>query len=117
MLKMIPGKYEAFEEEFRLKNFKKQNPGQDTESSKTPQPRAFKEITGMKAFTDLCKTNKACGIAILPAITTIDYENESYLQKLAIMSEVDNQAGRMASPVHYGWINATCHVSHSISLS
>jgi len=114
---MIPGKYEAFEEDWRIKNFKKQNPGQDTETAKTPQPRQFKEITGMKNFTDLCKANKGCGIAILPAITTIDYENESFLQKLAILSEVDKQAGKMASPVHYGWVNATCHVSHSKSLS
>ena len=111
LLKLVPGKYEAFEEDWRIKTFKKQNPGQDTEAAKNPRPREFKEISGMKDFTNLCKANKACAIAILPAITTIDYEYDNFTKKLAMLSDIDKQAGKIASPVHYGWLNATCHVS------
>ena len=46
LLQMFPEKYEAFEEEWRVKNFKKQNPGQDVEESMTPAPREFSELTG-----------------------------------------------------------------------
>lgn len=71
---MIPGKYEAYEEEWRVNNYKKQNPGLDIEATMGSSPREFKEITGMQSWTELCKSHKACAIAILPAITTIDYE-------------------------------------------
>jgi hypothetical protein len=43
----------------------------------------------MQDFANLCKANKACAIAILPAITTIDYEYKSFTEKLAILSEID----------------------------
>lgn len=50
-------------------------------------------------------------MAILPAITTIDYEKDNFLEKLEMLAKVDELAGRNASPVYYGWVNATCHVS------
>ena len=74
LLQMFPEKLEAWEEEQRIKAFKKQNPGQETHDARTPIPRQFKELRGMKDFDDVCKSHKACAIAILPAITTIDYE-------------------------------------------
>ena len=42
---------------------------------------------------------------------TIDYEKDSFYEKLAILKEADEEAGRQASPVHYAWVNTTCHVS------
>ena len=65
----------------------------------------------MKDFEDVCKSHKACAIALLPAITTIDYEEASFKSKIEILEEVDKQAGIKSSPVHYAWVNATCHVS------
>lgn len=110
LLQMIPSKYEAFEEEWRKENFKKQNPGQDVEQSANV-PREFAEITGNQSWSNICKSHKACAIGILPAITTIDYENQSFLEKLEILRDVDEATGKQASPVYYGWVNATCHVS------
>lgn len=55
LLQMKPSRYEAFEEEWRMKNFKKQNPGQDVEASMTPTPREFTEVTGAKSWNNLCK--------------------------------------------------------------
>ena len=66
----------------------------------------------MKDFEDVCKSHKACAIALLPAITTIDYEEASFKSKIEILEEVDKQAGIKSSPVHYAWVNATCHVSY-----
>ena len=68
----------------------------------------------MKDFDDVCKSHKACAIAILPAITTIDYEADNFAQKLAMLEKADEQSGRVSSPVHYTWLNATCHVSKDL---
>ena len=43
----------------------------------------------MKDFEDVCKSHKACALAILPAITTIDYEAESFAQKIELLEQVD----------------------------
>ena len=59
----------------------------------------------------ICRSHKACAIAILPAITTIDYELDSFNQKEAMLAEIDKLAGANMSPIHYTWVNATCHVS------
>ena len=112
---MFPEKKEAYEEEQRIKLFKKQNPGRDTHESKTPTPREFRELSSNKDFDDICRTHKACAIAFLPAIMTIDYEKDSFYEKLEILKQADEEAGRQASPVHYTWVNTTCHVSLSHS--
>ena len=39
----------------------------------------------MKDFEDVCRYHKACAIGLLPAITTIDYEVESFQQKFEIL--------------------------------
>ena len=39
LLQMFPEKLEAWEEEQRIKQFKKQNPGQETHEARTPIPR------------------------------------------------------------------------------
>ena len=108
---MFPEKMEAYEEEMRVKAFKKQNPGKDTNEARTPVPREFRELASNKDFDDICKSHKACALALLPAIMTIDYEKDSFYEKLAILKEADEEAGRQASPVHYAWVNTTCHVS------
>ena len=85
LLQMFPEKFEAFEEDMRVKLFKKQNPGQETHEARNPVPREFKELRGMKDFDDICKSHKACALAILPAITSIDYEADNFHQKLALL--------------------------------
>ena len=113
LLKMFPVKFEKFEEDQRVKMFKKQNPGQETHEARNPVPREFKELKGMKDFDDICKSHKACALALLPAITSIDYEAVNHNQKLTLLEEMDEKAGKTSSPVHYAWVNATCHVSLS----
>ena len=112
LLKLKPGLLEAYEEDMRIKMFKKQNPGKDTHEARDVLPRQFQEIGGMKQFNDVCKSHKACAIAILPAITTIDYELDNFNEKIEILREMDEKAGKSSSPIHYAWVNATCHVSN-----
>ena len=110
LMSMVPGKWEEYEKEIIQKKFKKQNPtAESTEALSIP--RNFREIRSQKDYDEICKSHKACAIALLPAITTIDYERESFESKLAMLEEIDRQAGKAMSPIHYTWLNATCHVS------
>jgi len=115
LLKMFPEKWDAYEAERLATAYKKQNPTGDKSEAQSI-PREFKEITGQKDFDVICKSHKACAIAFLPAVTTIDYELESFNQKVAMLAEVDKQAGSNMSPIHFTWVNTTCHVS-SVSSS
>ena len=115
LLQMFPDKWEKFEQELLAKEYKKQNPTGDINETKSI-PREFKEIKSQKDYDEVCKSHKACAIAILPAITSIDYELESFQEKQKILEEVDALAGKNLSPLHYTWINATCHVSYSPKL-
>jgi hypothetical protein len=72
-------------------------------------PRDFRELRSQKDYNEVCRSHKACAIALLPAVTTIDYELESFQEKLAILEKIDQKAGRTSSPIHYTWVNATCH--------
>ncbi len=114
LLQMIPEKWEKFEQDMLAKEYKKQNPTGDAANETKSIPREFREIKSNKDYDDICKSHKACAIALLPAITTIDYELESFTQKQAILEELDIAAGKMMSPIHYTWINATCHVSQKL---
>ena len=74
---MFPDKKKAFEDMMLEKRFKEQNPTADPSEAKSI-PREFKELKSQKDFNTVCKSHKACAIALLPAITTIDYEKESF---------------------------------------
>ena len=111
---MFPEKWEKFEADMLAKEYKKQNPTADAKNETKSIPRQFKEIKSNQDYDDVCKSHKACAIAILPAITTIDYELESFTQKQAMLEELDKAAGKSLSPIHYTWINATCHVSSTL---
>lgn len=110
LLKLIPERWEAYEEEMRVKQFKKQNPtASDDSDARRQEPRIFGEIASQNDWEKKCRSRKACGIALLPAITSIGYERESYEEKMAILEELETNANRYASVVHYSWVNATCH--------
>ena len=111
LLQMFPEQYEQYEEDQKVKAFKKQNGGRDDHEARNPVAREFKELRGMKDFENICVSHKACALALLPAITSIDYEAENHNQKLALLQQMDEAAGKDSSPVHYTWVNATCHVS------
>ena len=70
------------------KRFKEQNPTADPSESLSI-PREYKELKSQKDFQDICKSHKACAIALLPAITSIDYEKESFEQKVALLEKID----------------------------
>jgi len=106
---MFPEQYEQYEEDQKVKAFKKQNGGRDDHEARNPVAREFKELRGMKDFENICVSHKACALALLPAITSIDYEAENHNQKLALLQQMDEAAGKDSSPVHYTWVNATCH--------
>lgn len=108
LLQFIPGKWEAYDQEKIAKNYKEQNPTADS-SEALFIPRVFKEIKNQDDFKEVCTSHKGCAIGLLPAITTIDSENESFQQKVALLAELDEKAGKNMSPIHYTWLNATCH--------
>lgn len=113
LLKMFPEKWDAYEAEKLAAEYKRQNPTGDRSEAKSI-PREFKEIKRQKDFDVVCKSHKACAIALLPAIATIDYEYDSFKQKEAMLAEIDKLAGTNMSPIHYAWVNTTCHVSLAI---
>jgi len=88
LLSMVPGKWESYEQEMLAKRYKKQNPTGDSSESRSI-PRVFKEIRNQRDFNEICKSHKTCAIALLPAITTIDYERESFEQKIAMLEKLD----------------------------
>ena len=110
LLKLIPERFEKYEEDMRVKQYKKQNPtASDDSDARKQEPRIFGEIANQEDWEKKCRGRKACGIALLPAITNIDYEVDSYNENIAILEEVEANANRFASVVHYSWVNTTCH--------
>jgi hypothetical protein len=110
LIEMYPEKLKEYEESTMAKKFKEQNPTADPEERKSV-PRKFTELKSQADYKNVCVSHKACAIALLPAIQTIDYEKESFEQKVALLEKMDEAAGKKMSPIHYTWINATCHVS------
>ena len=74
---MIPEVKEKYDKEMLQKGYKKQNPTGDSREALSI-PREFKEIKSHNDFDEVCKSHKACAVALLPAITTIGYEKESF---------------------------------------
>ena len=108
LLEMSPGKWEAYERKTLEERFKLQNPtGNSAEAFSLP--RVFKEIKSQEDFEEVCTSHNYCAIGLLPASTAIDYERESFEQKVALLEDLDKKAGESMSPIHFTWINATCH--------
>lgn len=57
----------------------------------------------------MCLGRRACAIALLPAITTIDYEVKGQAEREIILADLDKDAEKQLSPIHYSWVNTTCH--------
>jgi len=57
----------------------------------------------------MCFGRRACAIALLPAITTIDYEAKGQAEREIILADLDKDAEKQLSPIHYSWVNTTCH--------
>lgn len=57
----------------------------------------------------MCFGRRACAIALLPAITTIDYEAKGQADREIILADLDKEAEKSLSPIHYSWVNTTCH--------
>jgi len=66
LLRLIPGKYERYQQE---------KSGRKPDTPEKPRvPRSYGEIKSQKDLETKCFGRRACAIALLPAITTIDYE-------------------------------------------
>jgi hypothetical protein len=85
LLKFYPEKYDDFQEYLKVEEFRKQNPTGEIADAKRPVPRQFQEITSTDDWKKSCINRKACAIGLLPAITEIDYELESFEDKLEIL--------------------------------
>lgn len=77
------------------------------ESATPTQKRKFGELKNTKDLVKRCFNQKACAIALLPASTIIDYEQQNFNDQLALIEKLDKKAGNL--PIHYQWVNATCH--------
>jgi len=73
------------------------------------EKRVMSEITSTEVFKKKCLNKRACGIAFLPSITSIDYENESHKERIQILEEKEAFAEKSSLPVYYSWVNTTCH--------
>lgn len=73
------------------------------------EKRVLREITSTKVFQKNCLGKKACGIAFLPAIDSIDYEAKSHKERIKILEEKEAFAEKASLPVYYSWVNTTCH--------
>merc|ERR1740139_251685 len=60
-------------------------------------------------FYDMCLNKRSCGIAFLPAITSILWESEAQKDREEFLRELDLKAEADHIPVHYSWVNTTCH--------
>jgi len=57
----------------------------------------------------MCLNKRSCGIAFLPAITSILWESEAQKDREEFLRELDLKAEADHIPVHYSWVNTTCH--------
>lgn len=70
--------------------------------------RNFGEIVTADDLKTRCLDyGKGCAIALLPAMTISEYEDENHKQQITTLEALDEQAKRM--PIHYSWVNVTCH--------
>jgi hypothetical protein len=92
LLKFFPEKYEDYEEDLKVREFRKQNPTGEVADAKKPVPRKFGEIQNAEDWKAQCINRKACAIGLLPAITSIDYELESFEDKVEMIEEADRKA-------------------------
>lgn len=70
--------------------------------------RNFGEITSHDDFKNRClNRKKACAIALLPAVTIIDYEQRNLNQHIETLKALDEAAG--TQPMFYSWVNVTCY--------
>jgi len=69
----------------------------------------FGEITSQQDFYTGCLEKKACAIALLPAIDSIQWEEKAHNERLQFLQEMDKSAEKNLIPVHYKWVNITCH--------
>lgn len=72
-----------------------------------PLKRKFQELKNTDDLNQRCFGHKTCALALLPASTVIDYEEQNFNEQIALIEKLDQQAGNM--PIHYQWVNATCH--------
>ena len=105
---MMPEKYEAYQKMEKQKMFKQQNPSVDKEAA-IPTIREYKEIKSQEDYADVCKSHKVCAIGILQAVPETFEKIDEFFEQKEILSMVDQQAEIDKSPVHYSWVNATCH--------
>lgn len=86
-LKLVPERLEEFaaaEKEKRQGNGKGQ-----PQFAKKEAPRSFGEITSKADLEKRCLTRRACAIALLPAITSIDYEMAAHTDRMEMLAELD----------------------------
>lgn len=101
LLRLIPGKFEKYMED---------KSGKKPDTPDKPRiPRSYGEIKSQKDLEEKCFGRRACAIALLPAITTIDYEMKGQAEREIILADLDKAADKSLSPLHYSWVNTTCH--------
>lgn len=86
----------------------------DAANSKLEQKRQFIEIKSQLDLGQQCFYRKACAIALLNPIPEIDYEHAAHLERIQMLAELDRSADSALTPIHYSWIDVSCHVSFSL---
>ena len=71
LLQFFPDRMAQYQEDLKLKEFKRQNPTGDANEIYEQAPREFGEITSMKDWEEKCMKRKACAIGLLPAIMEV----------------------------------------------
>jgi len=99
LLKMYPHLVTKYMKEMGM-----ESPDEDLSSKHN-----FKEIESQQDFYKLCLAKKACAIALLPAIDSIDWERDAQEERIKFLQELDKKAEKNLIPVHYTWVNTTCH--------
>mmetsp|Transcript_3358 Transcript_3358/g.5609 ORF Transcript_3358/g.5609 Transcript_3358/m.5609 type:complete len:218 (-) Transcript_3358:211-864(-) len=70
--------------------------------------RTFGEIQSRADFETRCLDHqKGCAIALIPAMTLIDYEEANFNQHIETLKGLDEDA--KTQPIFYSWVNVTCY--------
>lgn len=79
------------------------------------------EIKSAQDLREQCFYRRACAIALLnplPEVSAallnlkIDYEFANHEERVKLLAELDRSADASMTPLHYSWIDISCHVSN-----
>ena len=85
------------------------DPEEDDPEAEVPEEGSSEGVVELtsKNFGGSCRKRKGlCAIAMLSAISSIDYEKANHDNYVAMLKR--RQSKRVSSQISYSWVNATC---------